>query len=80
VLTNNFVWNRQGTFRAADGHIGVRASRVALISTAAFFFSPSVFHVLIDVAGVAAVAAQALAVQAALPHHYVAHRIWSVRS
>jgi putative flippase GtrA len=79
ALTNNFLWNRHWTFRAGDGHVGFQASRFVLINCLAFLWSLVVLHVLIDIAGVPAVAAQATAVLAAAPPNYVAHRIWSFR-
>jgi putative flippase GtrA len=79
ALTNNFLWNRHWTFRAGDGHVGFQASRFVLINCLAFLWSLGVLHVLIDIAGVPAVAAQSIAVLAAAPPNYVAHRIWSFR-
>ena len=79
ALTNNFVWNRHWTFRARDGHVGFQASRFVLINCLAFLWSLLVLHVLIDIAGVPAVAAQSVAVLAAAPPNYIAHRIWSFR-
>jgi putative flippase GtrA len=79
ALTNNFLWNRHWTFRAGDGHVGFQASRFIFINCLAFVFSLGVLHVLIDIFGVPAVAAQAVAVLAAAPPNYIAHRIWSFR-
>jgi putative flippase GtrA len=79
ALTNNFLWNRHWTFRARDGHVAFQASRFVLINCLAFLWSLAVLHVLIDVFGVPAVAAQSIAVLAAAPPNYVAHRIWSFR-
>jgi putative flippase GtrA len=79
ALTNNFIWNRNWTFRAGDGHIGFQASRFVFMNCLAFAFSLVVLHVLIDRAGVQPVAAQATAVLAAAPPNYIAHRIWSFR-
>jgi putative flippase GtrA len=79
ALTNNFYWNRHWTFRAGDGHAGFQATRFVVINIAAFIFSLGVLRVLIDVASVAPVTAQAIAVLAAAPPNFVAHRIWSFR-
>jgi putative flippase GtrA len=79
ALTNNFLWNRHWTFRAGDGHVGFQASRFVLINCLAFLWSLVVLHVLIDVFDVPAVAAQSIAVLAAAPPNYIAHRIWSFR-
>jgi putative flippase GtrA len=79
ALTNNFWWNRHWTFRAGEGHAGFQATRFVLINIGAFLFSLIVLHFMIDVAGVAAVASQAIAVLAAAGPNFVAHRIWSFR-
>jgi putative flippase GtrA len=80
ALANNFFWNRHWTFRARDGHVGFQASRFVLINCLAFLWSLAVLHVLIDVFGVPAVAAQSVAVLAAAPPNYIGHRIWSFRA
>jgi putative flippase GtrA len=79
ALTNNFLWNRHWTFRARDGHVGFQATRFVAINIGAFLFSLVVLRVLIDVVGLSAVASQAIAVLAAAPPNFVAHRIWSFR-
>jgi putative flippase GtrA len=79
ALTNNFLWNRHWTFQAGEGHAGFQATRFVLINIAAFIFSLGVLRLMIDVAGLPAVSAQAIAVLAAAPPNYVAHRIWSFR-
>jgi putative flippase GtrA len=80
ALINNFLFNRHWTFRARDGHFGFQAGRFVVINIGAFIFSLGVLHVLIDGAGVPPVTAQAIAVLAAAPPHYVGHRIWSFRA
>lgn len=79
ALTNNFWWNRHWTFRAGDGHAGFQATKFVLINIGAFLFSLVVLRLMIDVAGLPAVAAQAVAVLAAAGPNFVAHRIWSFR-
>ena len=36
AVTNNFVWNRHWTFRAAGGHAGFQAARFLTVSVGAF--------------------------------------------
>jgi putative flippase GtrA len=79
ALANNFFWNRRWTFQARDGRVGFQAYRFVLINCVVFLWSLVVLHVLIDVFGVSAVAAQSVAVLAAAPPNYVAQRIWSFR-
>ncbi len=79
ALANNFYWNRHWTFRAGDGHAGFQATRFVLINIGAFIFSLGVLRLMIDVAGLPAVTSQAIAVLAAAPPNFVAHRIWSFR-
>jgi putative flippase GtrA len=79
ALTNNFLWNRHWTFRARDGHAGFQVTRFVMINIGAFLFSLVVLRFCIDVLGLAAVVSQAIAVLAAAPPNFVAHRIWSFR-
>lgn len=79
ALANNFYWNRHWTFRAGEGHAGFQATRFVLINIGAFIFSLGVLRFMIDVAGLSPVASQAIAVLAAAPPNYIAHRIWSFR-
>jgi putative flippase GtrA len=79
ALTNNFLWNRYWTFRARDGHAGFQATRFVVINIGAFLFSLVVLRFCIDVLGLSAVMSQAIAVLAAAPPNFVAHRIWSFR-
>jgi putative flippase GtrA len=80
ALTNNFLWNRHWTFRAGDGHLGFQATRFVAINVGAFGLSLVGLYLMIDTAGVPPVTAQAIAVLAAAPPNYVAHRIWSFRA
>jgi putative flippase GtrA len=80
ALAINFVANRHWTFQAGHGHVGFQASRFVVINCLIFLCSLLVLHILIKVLGVPAVAAQSIAVLAAAPPNYVAHRIWSFRT
>ena len=79
ALANNFYWNRHWTFRAGDGHAGFQATRFVAHQHRRLHLQPRgpAPH---DRRGrAAAVASQAIAVLAAAPPNYVAHRIWSFR-
>jgi putative flippase GtrA len=79
AVTNNFVWNRRWTFAARDGHAGFQAARFFVVSLAAFGFSLVVLTVLVDGAGMARVAAQAIAIAAATPLGFLGNKLWSFR-
>ena len=79
ALANNFFWNRRWTFRATDGHAGFQAARFLTVSLAAFLISLVVLEVLVSVAGVPALAAQAVAIVVATPFNFLGNRLWSFR-
>jgi putative flippase GtrA len=79
AVTNNFVWNRRWTFAARDGHAGFQAARFFVVSLVAFGFSLVVLTVLVDGAGLARVAAQAIAIAAATPLGFLGNKLWSFR-
>jgi putative flippase GtrA len=80
ALANNFVWNRAWTFRAADGHAGFQAARFVVVSLVAFGFSLLVLFMLVELAGVAKVPAQAVAIVAATPLNFLGNKLWSFRT
>jgi putative flippase GtrA len=80
ALSNNFVWNRLWTFRAADGHAGFQAARFCVVSLVAFVFNLAVLYALVDGLGWTAVPAQALAIAAATPLNFVGNKLWSFRA
>lgn len=78
AVTNNFAWNRHWTFRAGAGHAGFQAARFLVVSIAAFLLALALLEVLV-VAGVAEVAAQAVAIVCATPVNFLGNRLWSFR-
>jgi putative flippase GtrA len=62
AVTNNFLWNRHWTFRAADGHMGFQAALILELLVSA---------------GVEKVLAQALAILAATPLNFIGNKLWS---
>jgi putative flippase GtrA len=77
AVMNNFWWNRHWTFRAGRGHAGFQAARFFAVSIAAFLVAASILELLVSVAGVAEVPAQAVSIVAATPLNFVGNKMWS---
>jgi putative flippase GtrA len=79
AVMNNFWWNRHWTFRARGGHAGFQAARFFTISIAAFVFAAAILELLVSVAGMADVPAQAISIVAATPLNFIGNKMWSFR-
>jgi putative flippase GtrA len=77
AVTNNFWWNRHWTFKARRGHAGFQAARFFTVSVAAFLFAASVLELLVSIASVPELAAQALSIIAATPLNFIGNKMWS---
>jgi putative flippase GtrA len=78
AVSNNFVWNRHWTFVDARGNRGHhQAARFLVVSVCAFLFNLVVLQLLVSVAGMPEVPAQALSVAAATPLNFVGNKLWS---
>jgi putative flippase GtrA len=77
AVTNNFLWNRHWTFKATDDHAGFQAARFFVVSLVALGFNLVVLELLVSVAAVPKIPAQALAVLAATPLNFVGNKLWS---
>ena len=77
AVTNNFWWNRHWTFGARDGHAGLQAARFLTVSVGAFLFAAAVLELLVSVAGLPEVPAQAVSVVCATPLNFVGNKMWS---
>jgi putative flippase GtrA len=77
AVTNNFWWNRHWTFKAGSGHAGFQAARFFTVSIIAFLLAASVLELLVSVAGVPELAAQALSIAAATPVNFIGNKMWS---
>ena len=77
AVSNNFWWNRHWTFGARDGHAGFQAARFFSVSVGAFLFGAAVLELLVNVAGVPEIGAQALSIVAATPLNFVGNKMWS---
>jgi putative flippase GtrA len=77
AVTNNFWWNRHWTFEARAGHPGHQAARFLVVSVAAFGVNFAVLELLVTVAGLKEVIAQAIAVAAATPCNFIGNKLWT---
>lgn len=78
AVTNNFLWNRYWTFKAADGHAGFQAARFFVVSLVALAFNLVVLRGLVEF-GVGEFPAQAIAVICATPLNFIGNKLWSFR-
>jgi dolichol-phosphate mannosyltransferase len=74
---NNFWWNRRWTFRAREGHAGFQAARFLAVSVLAFAFAASILELLVSVAGMGELPAQAISIAAATPLNFLGNKMWS---
>lgn len=79
AVLNNFWWNRHWTFRARNGRAGFQAARFFTVSVVAFLFAAGVLELLVSVAGLAELPAQAMAIVAATPLNFIGNKMWSFR-
>ena len=77
AVTNNFWWNRHWTFRARGGHAGFQAARFFTVSIAAFVVAATILELLVSVAGVPELPAQAISIVAATPLNFIGNKMWS---
>jgi dolichol-phosphate mannosyltransferase len=78
-VTHNFIWNRHWTFDARDGHAGFQAARFFAVSLGAFAVTFGVLNLLVSVAHLPKVPANALAVIAGVPLSFLGQKLWSFR-
>ena len=79
AVVNNFVLNRHWTFDAREGRARFQAIRFLVVSLAAEVVSLLLLTLLVEDAGFAKVAAQALAVAASMPLNFLGNKLWSFR-
>ena len=80
AMMNNFILNRHWTFDAGAGRVHFQAMRFLVVSLVAFGFSLLLLTLFVEVAGIAKVPAQALAVAASMPLNFLGNKLWSFRS
>jgi putative flippase GtrA len=79
AVMNNFWWNRHWTFRARGGHAGFQAARFFTVSIVAFLFAAAILELLVTVAGISELPAQAISIVAATPLNFIGNKMWSFR-
>jgi putative flippase GtrA len=79
AVINNFVLNRHWTFDARGGRARSQAIRFLLVSLIAEACSLALLTLFVEVAGVAKVPAQALAVAGSMPLNFLGNKLWSFR-
>ena len=77
AVLNNFWWNRHWTFRVRSGHAGFQAARFFTVSVVAFLFAASVLELLVSVAEMPELPAQALSIIVATPLNFIGNKMWS---
>ena len=77
AVLNNFWWNRHWTFRARSGHAGFQAARFFTVSVVAFLFAASILEVLVSVAEMPKLPAQAISIVMATPLNFIGNKMWS---
>jgi putative flippase GtrA len=77
ALTTTFALNRHFTFRAGDGRLHHQAARYVLVSLVGFATNLLALQLLVDVAHVAKVPSQAIAIVIAAPVNFAGQRFWT---
>ena len=77
AVLNNFWWNRHWTFRARSGHAGFQAARFFTVSVVAFLFAASILELLVSVAELPELPAQAISIVMATPLNFIGNKMWS---
>jgi putative flippase GtrA len=77
AVANNFWWNRHWTFGAGEGRASFQAPRFFAVSVGAFLVQAAMLDVLVVLAGVPELLAQAVSVVAATPLNFVGNKMWS---
>ena len=77
AVTNNFLLNRHWTFRARNGHAGFQAARFFAVSLVGLGLNLAVLELLVSVAELPEVPAQALAVAMAMPVNFIGNKLWT---
>jgi putative flippase GtrA len=77
AVSNNFLWNRQWTFRATAGRPGSQAPRFFTVSVIALGINLVLLELLVSVAGLAELPSQAVAVAVAMPVNFIGNKLWT---
>jgi dolichol-phosphate mannosyltransferase len=79
AVGNNFVWNRRWTFRVRHGPRLRHAARFLAVSVAALGITVAVLSLLVGIAHLDKIPAEALAIVAAMPLSFLGNRLWTFR-
>jgi putative flippase GtrA len=77
AVANNFWWNRHWTFQVRSGRKRFQAARFLAVSVAAFVFAAAILELLVSVAGMAELPAQAISIVVATPLNFIGNKMWS---
>jgi putative flippase GtrA len=77
AVMNNFLWNRHWTFDARHGHAGFQAARFFAISIVALGINLLALELLIQLAGLSELPAQAISVAFAMPFNFIGNKMWT---
>jgi putative flippase GtrA len=80
AVCNNFVLNRHWTFDARGDRAHRQAVRFLIVSLVAEAVSLLLLTLFVEVAGIAKVPAQALAVGGSMPLNFLGNKLWSFRT
>jgi len=78
AVSNNYWWNRHWTFRGQRGHFAYQGMRFGVVSVIALAANLGLLRVLVAL-GLGKVVAQAIAIVAVTPLHFVGNKLWSFR-
>lgn len=78
AVTNNYLWNRQWTFRHRRGHVYHQGMRFLVVSIAALGLNLLILRGLVAL-GVDKIVAQAIAIILVMPFSFTANKLWSFR-
>jgi len=78
AVTNNYIWNRQWTFRERRRGIAMQGARFFVVSLASLGANLVVLHLLITL-GSGKLVGQAIAIVIVTPLNFVGNKLWSFR-
>jgi putative flippase GtrA len=79
AATSNFIWNRWWTFRVTHGVPHHQYARFLTVSAIALGVDLVMLTILVEVFGVAALPAAAVAILFAMPISFLGNKVWSFR-
>jgi dolichol-phosphate mannosyltransferase len=80
AVTNNFLLNRNWTFRrqgSKESHAGFQAARFFTVSVVGLAVNLAILELLVSAAGLAELPSQAIAVALATPVNFIGNKLWT---